>query len=68
MINKIRKAMGNREFDEITLSNKWARVTIVKQDGSFVLCGEADGDYANLGDAIEAGLKELALYEQGRCD
>ncbi len=63
-----RKAMGNREFDEITIENKWARVTIVKQEGIFVMSGDAEGAYANLTDAIEAGLKELAAYEQGRAD
>lgn len=62
-------AMGRRDGDELTLSNQWARVTVMRDSASeYLLTGDAQGTYRTLKEAMNAALECLALYERGRAD
>lgn len=65
-------AIGPREGDYLELSNKWARITIMRQsDGAlpFSVSGDTQRQSdLNLGTALVLALHELAKFQNGRAD
>lgn len=65
-------AMGPREQDCLELANQWARVTVTREDGVYLVDGDTESGaletYARFPDAVTAAWRGLAEYEKGRID
>ena len=72
MDSPLRRAIGVRGGDDMTLANQWAKVTIKRGEahrGRFVVFGDCDTqEFNSAARALAYALKNLAEFADGRAD